>query len=168
MESPWGRARIDEGSSVLILPGDAPLIPKQLIAAVTQPLPDGVALRLLTCYLDQPKGFGRIVRKEPGKEVLKIVEEKDADSEQKKIKEVAFSTYLFNSKFLSESLLLLNTKNAQGEYYLTDLIEMAHAQKKEVHVLIWPEQEDVKNVNTPEELAEVNQTMKKRNLERQI
>jgi bifunctional N-acetylglucosamine-1-phosphate-uridyltransferase/glucosamine-1-phosphate-acetyltransferase GlmU-like protein len=162
MDSDWGKARIAEGASVLILPGDLPLVPEKLVADVTRPLAEGVALRLLTCALDQPKGYGRIVRQEPSKEVLKIVEEKDANAEQKKIKEVGLSTYLFDSRFLSESLRLLTTNNAQGEFYLTDLIEIAHKQNRKVDVLTWPDQDDVRNVNNPEELLEADKIMKKR------
>jgi len=162
IESGWGQARIREGSAVLILPGDLPLMPERLIAEVARPLQEGVALRLLTCKLDHPRGYGRILRNESTHEVLRIVEEKDADAKQKQIKEVGLSIYLFNSRFLSESLKLLNTNNAQGEYYLTDLIEIAQKQKKKIDVLVWPEQNDLINVNTPAELVKVNKIMEAR------
>ena len=121
---------------MLILPGDLPLITEKLITQITQPLRADVAIRLLTCYLDHPQGYGRILRKESTQEVVKIVEEKDATAEQKLIKEVGLSIYLFDAKFLSESLKLLDTNNAQGEYYLTDLIEIAQKQHKKIEVLV--------------------------------
>jgi bifunctional UDP-N-acetylglucosamine pyrophosphorylase/glucosamine-1-phosphate N-acetyltransferase len=163
IDSTWGKSRIAEGAAILILPGDLPLIPEKLISEILHPLEDGFALRLLICSFDHPKGYGRVIRTTPGREVLKIVEEKDANLEQRKIKEVALSTYLFNSQFLSESLRLLTTDNTQAEYYLTDLIEIANRQKKKIDVLTWPEQNDVKNINTPEELIEANAIMKERN-----
>lgn len=159
LQSPWGQEKTKNGSALLIMPGDLPLIPKTLVSEMLRPLKEGEALRLLTCVLDQPKGYGRIVRSEKG-EVLRIVEEKDATDEQRKIKEVGLATYLFDSQFLEGALPLLTHQNAQGEIYLTDVIEIARKQNRKIDVLVWHNPDQVKNVNTPEELEEACQLMK--------
>lgn len=154
MDTAWGRTRISTNTPILVLPGDSPLIPADLITAMVAPLEKGAALRLLTCELADPKGYGRVVRlggKSSGK-VLKIVEEKDASPKEKKIREVGASIYLFDGKFLGASLPKLNTKNAQGEYYLTDLVAMG-AKGRKVSTLHWGNPEDVRGVNDLWELS---------------
>jgi len=160
MDTAWGRERVSKNTPILVLPGDSPLVPAELITAMVAPLEKGAPLRLLTCELPDPKGYGRIVRaggKSSGK-VLKIVEEKDASPKEKKIHEVAVSIYLFDGKFLGASLPKLNTKNAQGEYYLTDLIAIG-AKGKKVSTLLWGNPEDVRGVNDLWELSLVERTL---------
>ncbi len=166
MATDWGKARVNEGVPVLVLPGDSPLITSALIAEMMAPLEKGAKLRLLTCQLPEPKGYGRIVRqgsKATGK-VQRIVEEKDASPKEKKIREVGASIYLFESKFLAASLPKLNTKNAQGEYYLTDLIAMG-AKAGKIATLLWANPDDVRGVNDLWELALAERALQLRIIE---
>lgn len=160
MNTAWGRGRTSEKTPILVLPGDSPLIPVELITAMTTPLEKGAPLRLLTCTLPEPKGYGRIVRQGGGAtgKVLKIVEEKDATVKERKISEVGASIYLFDPKFLAAALPKLNTKNAQGEYYLTDLVAMG-AKGKKVSTLCWDNSEDVRGVNDLWELSLAERTL---------
>ena len=115
--------QISDSDTVLILYGDVPLLKlatvKQLIANVSQQ-----SLALLTVELENPAGYGRIVRNEAG-QVTKIVEEKDATTEEKSIKEGNTGILAVQGAQLKQWLTRLNNNNAQGEFYLTDIIEMA-------------------------------------------
>jgi bifunctional UDP-N-acetylglucosamine pyrophosphorylase/glucosamine-1-phosphate N-acetyltransferase len=117
--------QIANTDTVLILYGDVPLLKlatvKQLIANVTDQ-----SLALLTVNLLNPTGYGRIVRSDSG-QVTKIVEEKDASATEKLINEGNTGIMAVQGKFLKKWLSQLSNKNAQGEYYLTDVIEMAVA-----------------------------------------
>lgn len=153
MDSPWGDAQVRAKNPVLVLPGDLPLIPGSLITQMVEPLGKGGGLRLLTCQLPDPKGYGRVVRRGKKGPVLRIVEEKDANAREKEIHEVAASIYFFHSPFLQASLHRLSDKNAQSEYYLTDLVANASRAKKKVDVLNWQSAEDLRGINDPWELA---------------
>ena len=117
--------QIDDTNTVLILYGDVPLLKlatvKQLIANVNDK-----SLALLTVDLENPTGYGRIVRDESG-HVTRIVEEKDASANEKLIKEGNTGIMAVQGEQLKKWLNQLNNNNAQGEYYLTDVIEMAVA-----------------------------------------
>jgi len=153
MDSPWGDEQVKAKAPVLVLPGDLPLIPSQLVQQMTLPLGRAQAMRLLTCRLTDPTGYGRIVRRGKTGPVLRIVEEKDANLREKAIQEVGASIYLFQAAFLKYALGKLSNKNAQGEYYLTDLVAQASRASKQVDVLAWPDEEDLRGVNDPWELA---------------
>jgi bifunctional UDP-N-acetylglucosamine pyrophosphorylase/glucosamine-1-phosphate N-acetyltransferase len=153
MDSDWGEARVKEKAPVLVLPGDLPLIPRELITQMLLPLGRGDAMRLLTCELPDPTGYGRVLRRGKSGSVLRIVEEKDATLREKAVREVGASIYTFQSAFLKIALSRLLNKNAQGEYYLTDLVGAAVRAKKRVDVLSWNHPEDVRGVNDPWELA---------------
>ncbi len=168
MDAPWGKSIIRSKRTVLVLPGDLPLISTALIDGMVEggSMGSSTAVRLLTCSLPDPAGYGRVVRRGNEGGVLKIVEEKDATPRQKSIKEVAASIYLFQSDFLAVMLRQLSAKNAQKEYYLTDLISMAVGKKKRVDVLQWSEHEDLRGVNDPWELALARQFFNRRFLKK--
>ena len=153
MESPWGESVAEQKLPILVLPGDLPLIPTDLIAQMSESMPVSQAVRLLTCDLHDPTGYGRIVRKGKAGGVLRIVEERDANLREKQISEVGASIYLFNCTFLKASLKHLVNRNSQKEYYLTDLIAQAVRAKKHIDVLRWHDSDDVRGVNNPWELA---------------
>ena len=88
MEHPWGLALAESRGSVLVLPGDLPLLPKNLIEQMNSTTGRGDAVRLLTCELKDATGYGRIVRRGKAGAVLRIVEERDANPREKMIQEV--------------------------------------------------------------------------------
>jgi len=153
MDSEWGEQRVKEKAAVLVLPGDLPLISPSLIEQMSSPLGRGDALKLLTCDLPDPTGYGRVVRRGKQGSVMRIVEEKDATMREKAIREVALSIYLFDAAFLQVGLRKISNKNSQAEYYLTDLISQAAARRKKINVLKWADHEDLRGVNDPWELA---------------
>jgi bifunctional UDP-N-acetylglucosamine pyrophosphorylase/glucosamine-1-phosphate N-acetyltransferase len=114
---------IDDDTLVLILYGDVPLIKPTTLQALCHP-ENEQALRLLTVSLDNPKGYGRIIRN-AANQVTQIIEEKDADKSVQQIREVNTGILAVPAHYLRKWLNALDTSNAQGEYYLTDIIEMA-------------------------------------------
>ena len=137
---------------VLLLYGDVPLIDagtlRQLIAAA-----GAKAMSLLTVMLDNPAGYGRIVRKSGA--IQKIVEQKDATKAQLKIREGNSGIMAVPAKLLRRWLAKLGNSNAQGEYYLTDIIALAVKDKIKVTPLIAPTVAEVLGVNDKAQLAEL-------------
>lgn len=162
MDSPWGETQSKAGGALLILPGDQPLIPGELIQQMSLPLSKAEAARLLTCERQEPTGYGRIVRRGVGGPVIRIVEERDATLKEKTIKEIGTSIYLFRSEFLKSALRRLSNHNAQKEYYLTDLIEAATRVRKKIGVLKWKSQDDLLGINDPWELAQAAKILNER------
>ena len=162
MDSSWGEARIKERACVLVLPGDLPLISARLVQEMLAPLGKNHAMRLLTVELEDPKGYGRVVRRGARGTVLRIAEEKDANLREKLIREVAVSIYTFQAAFLRFGLHRLSNKNAQSEYYLTDLVAQASKAKKKTEVLPWAEPQDLRGINDPWELAQARRILNDR------
>ena len=153
MESDWGRMAVERKETVLVLPGDLPLVTSALLKEMLEPLKRGSAMKLLSAILADPFGYGRIVRKGKKGSVLRIVEEKDATLREKLIQEVGVSIYSFQAQFLSNGVSALKNQNAQKEYYLTDLVGMAVSKKRTIETSVWDAPEDVRGVNNPYELA---------------
>ncbi len=110
---------------VMILAGDVPLLRAETLAELVKAQDRvGVELSLLSTELPNPTGYGRIIRDEYS-QVLRVIEEKDATPEQRKIREGNASLYVAEHSFLFEALNLLTPQNAQGEYYLTDIVAIA-------------------------------------------
>ncbi len=135
---------------VLILYGDVPLIQPATLKALLQAAGDGVGL--VTQHLDNPTGYGRIVRDGTGK-VLCNVEEKDATDEQRKITEINTGILCLPAKHLAGWLGALSNQNAQGEYYLTDLLGMAVQAGVPVHTVNPQHDWEVAGVNSKVQLA---------------
>ncbi len=114
---------IDDNSPVLILYGDVPLIQRETLEALLEYV-NAETMALLTIALEDPTGYGRIIRNYAG-QVCAIVEEKDADTDQRDIAEVNTGIMAVTGAHLKSWLPRLSNDNAQGEYYLTDIIEMA-------------------------------------------
>lgn len=166
LDSPWGLEQVARKAQVLVLPGDLPLMTSALVEQMLEPLGRTAAMRLLTCDLPDPTGYGRIVRRGKKGSVLRIVEERDANQREKAIREVGASIYAFHAAFLRAGLHRLSNKNAQGEYYLTDLVSQAVRTRKQVDVLKWADPEDVRGVNDPWELALAHRLVNERILRR--
>ena len=162
MNSPWGVEKTRSCPHFLVLPGDLPLITQEMLEPMVVSLKKGEAMRLLTCTLENPTSYGRIIRKGIRGSVLRIVEEKDCTAKEKKIQEVATSIYLFETQFLQEGLKRLSNQNAQREYYLTDLVAHAAKKKKKNTVLTWSNSEELRGVNDLWELAQVSALLNER------
>lgn len=136
----------------LILLGDAPLVSegtlRQLLTAAND---SGFAL--LTAHLENPYGYGRIIRDAEGY-LARIVEEKDATPEEKALNEVNTGMMAVSSAWLAEWLPQLKNDNAQGEYYLTDLVSFAHQAGKKVAAVSAVDARETAGINTREQLAE--------------
>ncbi|MCL9782941.1 bifunctional UDP-N-acetylglucosamine diphosphorylase/glucosamine-1-phosphate N-acetyltransferase GlmU [Vibrio sp. S4M6] len=143
-------ANFADDEQVLVLYGDVPLISEHTLTNLLQSQPkDGIGL--LTVVLDDPAGYGRIVRQN-GK-VTAIVEQKDASDEQQKIQEINTGVMVATGKDLKRWLAGLSNDNAQGEYYLTDVIAAAHQEGREI-VAVHPSSPiEVEGVNDRVQLA---------------
>lgn len=145
---------------VMALCGDVPLITARTLKDLaTCHVRAGADATVLTVELDDPTGYGRVIRGPHG-EVLGIVEEKDAAGRQKEIKEVNTGTYCFRAEALRETLPSLTNENAQGEFYLTDVVAEMAAKGMKVIAMKAQSPDLVKGVNKPEELREVERILK--------
>ncbi|MBB5347150.1 bifunctional UDP-N-acetylglucosamine pyrophosphorylase/glucosamine-1-phosphate N-acetyltransferase [Desulfoprunum benzoelyticum] len=148
--------------TVLILCGDTPLIrPQTLGDMYTAHQESGAAVTLMTTILDNPTNYGRILHGADGK-ITAIIEEKDATTEQRAIREINAGIYLTDSRFLFQTLHQVGTDNSQGEVYLTDLISLAVADGRSVHGFTAPHPGDVLGVNSRIELAEAHRELQSR------
>ncbi len=142
---------VDDDSIVLVLYGDVPLINANTLSDLVYQAGDE-SLGLLTVHLDDPTGYGRIVRNEHGK-VQYIVEQKDANADELKISESNTGILAINGGKLKNWLSQLKNNNAQGEYYLTDIIAMAVKDNVEVKAAHPVSEEEVLGVNSRSQLA---------------
>ncbi|RLM22465.1 UDP-N-acetylglucosamine diphosphorylase/glucosamine-1-phosphate N-acetyltransferase [Brenneria alni] len=139
-----------DDEDILMLYGDVPLISPITLRKLLQAKPQG-GIGLLTVKLDDPAGYGRIVRENGA--VVGIVEHKDASDEQRRINEINTGILVANGKDLKRWLSQLNNDNAQGEYYITDIIAMAAAEGRSV-VAVHPERlSEVEGVNNRLQLS---------------
>jgi len=146
---------------VLMLSGDVPLLTGHTLAALLRKQEEsGVAATVLTSSIDQPYGYGRIVRLR-GK-VSRIVEERDASPAQRKIKEVNGGVYVFSLPPLFDALRGLATANAQGEYYLTDLISTYRRRKLGVETVLLEDSNEIRGINSRSELAEASRIVRQK------
>ena len=144
---------VPDGVVVLVLYGDVPLINPETLVALVSRINDQ-SLGLLTVELDDPQGYGRILRNEQGK-VTAIVEQKDATDSQKAIREVNTGILAVMSDHLKRWLPQLSNSNAQGENYLTDVIAMAAEEGMAIEVAQPSHEEEVQGVNNRLQLAEL-------------
>jgi bifunctional UDP-N-acetylglucosamine pyrophosphorylase/glucosamine-1-phosphate N-acetyltransferase len=147
---------------VIVLSGDAPLITPETIGHLRNfHLEEQAAMTLLTADLDNPTGYGRVLRKSPrSAEVLAIVEEKAASTAQKKIREINSGFYVFDGKELYASIGKLSTANAHGEYYLTDMAEVLREGRQRVVAWKTPSAGEVLGGNTRAELSDIDQQIR--------
>jgi bifunctional UDP-N-acetylglucosamine pyrophosphorylase/glucosamine-1-phosphate N-acetyltransferase len=145
---------LDDDSQTLILYGDVPLIQHTTLHQMQQA---GSGLTLLTVNMDNPTGYGRIVRNENG-DVLSIVEDKDATPEQRDIVEVNTGILLAPTRLLRAWLAQLRTNNTQGEYYLTDIVGMAVEDGVVVHTVQPNHEWEIHGINSKSQLAVLERT----------
>jgi bifunctional UDP-N-acetylglucosamine pyrophosphorylase/glucosamine-1-phosphate N-acetyltransferase len=144
---------VKDDALVLVLYGDVPLIRCSTLEELVK-LAGPKAMSLLTMVVDDPTGYGRIVRNARG-QVLKIVEQKDASKSQLKIRECNTGVLAAPAKLLKKWIARLRNDNKQGEYLLTDIVAMAVKDKVKVNPLVAPTVAEVLGINDKVQLAEV-------------
>lgn len=148
--------------SLLVLSGDTPLLrPETISGLVALRESSGAAVTLLTTHLPDPAGYGRIVRNRDGA-VDAIVEHKDLSPEQQHIDEVNTGTYCFDAAVLFAHLDRLSTENAQGEYYLTDMVEVFNGEGMLVTAMATDQPHETLGVNSRVQLAEATKVLQQR------
>jgi bifunctional UDP-N-acetylglucosamine pyrophosphorylase/glucosamine-1-phosphate N-acetyltransferase len=151
-----------KSGTVLLLYADVPLLqPGTLTRLVEHHRTHKAAATVLTMELPEPYGYGRIVRDKKGL-ISRIVEERDASGEQRRIREVNSGLYCFNMQPLFGALHQLATDNAQGEYYLTDLVSMYRQRKLRVETLMVDTPGELRGVNSRLDLAELGGVLRAR------
>ncbi|MFC4768540.1 bifunctional UDP-N-acetylglucosamine diphosphorylase/glucosamine-1-phosphate N-acetyltransferase GlmU [Effusibacillus consociatus] len=144
----------------LICSGDTPLITSESITKLLElHREQGAAATVLTGIVDNPFGYGRIIRGEDGS-VLRIVEEKDASPDEKSVREINASTYCFDTRSLAQALKMVTNNNAQGEYYLTDCIDILRRQGKKVAAHCVDDADEILNINDRVQLAMVENILR--------
>jgi len=142
----------DYEGNILILCGDVPLLrAATLQALITFHEGHGAAVTVMTVILDHPGSYGRVVKTADG-EVLKIVEAKDATAEEQAIGEINTGIYCVDGRFLFDAVARITNHNAQKEYYLTDIMEMARKDGLVSRAFVAADPLEVMGINTPEDL----------------
>lgn len=145
--------------TLLLLCGDVPLLrPETLQQLQKYHARERAAVTVLTAEMPNPTGYGRIIRE--GEQVLRIVEEKDAGEQEKQLSEINTGTYLFDAEFVFAALKTLKTDNAQGEYYLTDVVAAAVAAGKKTRAICVADPTEVMGINDRCQLAEAEALMR--------
>ncbi len=158
----------DFTGTVMILCGDTPLLEaEELEKFYAEHVKSGAAATVMSALMDDPFGYGRILRDANG-DVAGIVEQKDASEEQKQIKEINTGNYCVEAPLLFEVLRTLGNDNAQGEYYLTDVLAKLRAMGKKVGGVITADSEMIMGVNSRRQLAEAESVMRRRIAERHM
>ncbi len=144
---------IPDKDLVLVLYGDVPLITNETLSDLVSAAEE-TTFSLLTAFVEDPRGYGRIVRNK-NDEVSRIVEEKDASKDEKKIREINTGMMVVNGKALKQWVEKLEDNNAQSEFYLTDVIEMAVNDGIKVNAVQPYSEVEIRGVNDRAQLAEL-------------
>ena len=141
---------------MVVLSGDVPAISVATLSRLCRRHWDtGAGATMLTGVVDDPSGYGRVVKDEDG-HLLKVVEEKDATGEERAIKEINAGIYLFRADALFKALPLVRNQNKQNEYYLPDVLYILGEQKHIVTVATAENPKEILGVNTQEELRRMH------------
>ena len=151
---------VQKDSMVIVLYGDTPLTPTNDLKALLNACPKN-GMSLLTAIADNPFGYGRIIRNSDG-QIEKIVEEKDANAQEKLINEVNTGMMVAPAAVFNEYLPKLNNENAQGEYYLTDLVALLRRDSKEVNPVKAPDFSVLCGVNNKIQLSFIERLYQER------
>lgn len=156
----------DSDSLVLLLSGDVPMIRADTLRQlIDHHRAARAACTILAVRLENPTGYGRIIRDEQGG-FAKIVEQKDASEEERKVREINSGIYCFESRDLFEALKQVEPKNQQGEYYLTDVAEILNSSNRKVEVFTHTDPREVSGINTRAELAEFENLLRRNAIRR--
>ncbi len=156
------REQIAGSKYVLVISGDTPLITKNTLdMAFAYHRSGGNDITVLTAHVPDPYGYGRVVRSYGG-DVERIVEHKDASSEELMISEINSGIYFFNTDALLPALDKLTSNNAQEEYYLTDTLEIAIGEGKKVGAFLLGDHNELLGINDRAQLAAASEIMRRR------
>jgi bifunctional UDP-N-acetylglucosamine pyrophosphorylase/glucosamine-1-phosphate N-acetyltransferase len=145
--------------TLVLLSGDVPLLSSATLQRLLQThMAATAAATVVTAMVDRPYGYGRIVR--TGGHLARIVEERDASPTERAIKEINSGIYAFDLAPLWDALRGIASKNAQGEFYLTDLIAIYHRRKLPVETLVLESVHETRGINSRSELAEVSKIVR--------
>jgi bifunctional UDP-N-acetylglucosamine pyrophosphorylase/glucosamine-1-phosphate N-acetyltransferase len=153
-------ANLKDEQNVLVLYGDVPLLTHETLQQLTNELSQH-DLVILSAKLDDPTGYGRIVRDKKNK-VQQIVEQKDADDNTLSIKEVNSGILATRTNLLKQWISKIDNENAQQEFYLTDCIELAVKGKHNVEALVCNNADEILGINSKSQLAEVERIYQRR------
>lgn len=152
----------DENGTVMVLCGDTPLLTGDLLKKLyDEHKKEQAKATVLTAIMPDATGYGRIIRKSSG-EVLKIVEHKDASEEERQVKEVNSGIYCFDAKALFNSLKKVTNDNAQGEYYLPDVLEILQKQGEKIWAVAADDYESTLGINSRLQLAGAEKILRRR------
>ncbi len=152
----------DDEGDVLVLIGDAPLLrPSTISALVDHHRSSGAAATMLTALMDDPTGYGRVVRGREGR-VERIVEQRDASEEELAITEVNTSIYCFRRSLLAPALRRVEPDNSQGEYYLTDVVEVLASAGHPIEAVVADDPAETQGVNDRSQLAAAEAELRRR------
>ncbi len=159
----------EQDSTLLILSGDVPMIQAETLSSLVRLHREyrgrGAACTVLTVRLDDPTGYGRVVRDENGS-FDRIVEHKDADDEEKMVDEINSGIYCFDTGKLFAALSRVKADNAQGEFYLTDVPRILSAQGDEVAIFQCGNAREVEGVNDRRQLARMENAIRRQTISR--
>ncbi|ELX8380695.1 bifunctional UDP-N-acetylglucosamine diphosphorylase/glucosamine-1-phosphate N-acetyltransferase GlmU [Providencia vermicola] len=152
-----------DDEDIIMLYGDVPLIAQDTLQRLVDAKPKG-GIGLLTVILDNPTGYGRIIREQG--EVVGIVEQKDATEEQLKVQEINTGIMVASGKDFKRWLAQLNNNNAQGEYYITDVIALAHKEGNKIETVHPSRLSEMEGVNNRLQLAALERVYQKEQAEK--
>ena len=172
----WGNPKELQPANYLILNGDTPLLKEETARELLRVHEStGATVTILTAMLEDPSGYGRVIRRDSSgshesditsRDVLKIVEDRDATPAERATKEINVGTYVVSGAFLFNALDKLEPRNAQREYYLTDVVQMAVGQGHRVAAVMLKDSEEGLGVNSRHQLAAAEQVIRQQIRER--
>ena len=149
----------EEVDDVLILCGDVPLLKAETVKQLLYDHRENHRiLSLLAVSVDQPHGYGRVLMDDQ-RNLTRIVEEADANADEKKVRLINSGIYCVNRQFLDASLARITPENAQGEFYLTDIIGIGYAEDQKIGVMVGADDLEVSGVNSIDDLKFVEQVL---------
>ncbi len=158
----------DLDGTTIVVCGDTPLIRSETMEAlIAHHKATGAKATILTANADDPTGYGRIIRGENG-QVLRNVEQKDATPEEQKVTEINTGTYCFDNRTLFETLKKVKNNNAQGEYYLPDVVGILQSESALVSAYVTEDFSETLGINDRVVLAEAERVMRRRIAEKHM
>ena len=158
----------EKDSTLVVLSGDVPMIRPETLAALVQlHHRKGASCTILTVKLNEPAGYGRIVRGQDGL-FERIVEQKDATDEERQITEINAGIYCFDTRLLFSALSAVQNNNSQGEYYLTDVPSLLRDAGEDIAIFQYADSHEIEGVNNRVQLADLERILQRRTISKQM